>query len=45
MRAGMLGQVSSQSRIDRAMSRIVVAFRVVLGALAAAAVLYRVAGF
>ncbi|HEX6694771.1 MAG TPA: hypothetical protein VF035_08760 [Longimicrobiales bacterium] len=44
MRAGTLGRVDNQSWIDRAMGRVIVVFRVALGAMAAAAVLYRVAG-
>ena len=44
MRAGTLERVDSQGWIDRMMSRVIVVFRVVLGAMAAAAVLYRVTG-
>ena len=44
MRAGTLGRAENQGWIDRMMSRVIVVFRVVLGAMAAAAVVYRVTG-
>ena len=45
MRAGTLGRVQNQGWMERAMGRLIIMFRVALGAMAAAAVLYRVAGF
>ena len=45
MRAGTLGRIETQGRMERAMGRIIIIFRVALGAMAAAAVVYRVAGF